>query len=725
MKAPAPMRAIASRNFSRNISRRKQRSRVNGPKTPVRRALRRHDGASILTGQRSRETPMPQDGNLLAGATSPYLLQHAGNPVHWRPWGPEALAEAKRRDRPILLSVGYAACHWCHVMAHESFEDPAVAALMNDLFVNIKVDREERPDVDALYMAALHAMGEQGGWPMTMFLSPDGAPFFGGAYWPPAPRWGRPSFTQVLNAVDAAWRDKRAALGEQSAGLVAHLAELAAPQSGADLAPEDLARAADALTRILDPVNGGLSGAPKFANAPIFRFLWSESYRAPAPALRGAVRAMLDAICAGGIYDHLGGGFARYSVDGEWRVPHFEKMLYDNAQILDLLALAYADVATPVYAERARETFAWLTREMRAGDAFAASLDADSEGEEGRFYVWTADEVDAVLGADAAAFAAAYDVRLGGNWEGRNVLRRLGGRGDAASEARLATSRARLLAERDKRPRPGRDDKILADWNGLMIAALARASAVFDAPDFLAVAEAAFAFVAANLRDATGGLLHAWRDGRAGAAGLLDDYAAMARAALSLFEATGTPTYLERAEAWADNALKLFGDGDGGFFMSAADGDRLIVRPRPPHDGATPSGASLIVEVFARLHHVSLEPRWRDAAERAARRHAASQSAQAQSPLLLAAIDLLERGGAVVVEGRRDDPRAIALAREALAAADPTFVTLRLDPALRRDGAPGGRPRLPVQPAAMLCRGRVCSLPVADVAGLRALLANR
>jgi len=668
---------------------------------------------------------MPQEGNRLAGSTSPYLLQHAGNPVHWRPWGPEALAEAKSRDRPILLSVGYAACHWCHVMAHESFEDPAVAARMNALFVNVKVDREERPDVDALYMAALHAMGEQGGWPMTMFLTPDGAPFFGGTYWPPTSRWGRPSFAQVLDAVDAAWRDKRAALGEQSAGLVAHLAELAAPPAGAELAPGDLARAAAALTRILDPLHGGLSGAPKFPNAPIFRFLWSESFRAGAPALRGAVRHLLDALSAGGIYDHLGGGFARYSTDGEWRVPHFEKMLYDNAQILELLALASAAAPTPVYAERARETFAWLMREMRAGDAFAASLDADSEGEEGRFYVWTADEIDAVLGADAAEFAAAYDVRPEGNWEGRNVLRRLARRGDAATEARLAASRARLFAEREKRVRPGRDDKILADWNGLTIAALARASAAFDAPDFLAAAEAAFAFVAANLRDANGGLLHAWRDGRAGAAGMLDDYAAMARAALALFEATGTPAYLERAEAWADEALRRFGDGGGGFFMTADGGDRLIVRPRPPHDGAAPSGASLIVEVFARLHHIGLEPRWREAAERAARRHAGTESAQVQTPLVLAAIDLLERGGEVVVEGRRDDPRAIALARAALAAADPTVVTLRLDPALWPAGAPGGRPPLPAQPAAMLCRGQVCSLPVADVAALRTLLAER
>jgi len=610
-------------------------------------------------------------------------------------------------------------------MAHESFENPTVAARMNELFVNVKVDREERPDVDALYMEALHAMGEPGGWPMTMFLSPDGAPFFGGTYWPPAPRWGRPSFMQVIAAVDAAWRDRRAEIAERGAGLVAHIAASAAPADGEPIQPEHLARVAAALTRILDPVNGGLGGAPKFPNAPIFRFLWSESFRAKLPALRGAVRALLDAISAGGIYDHLGGGFARYAVDGEWRVPHFEKMLYDNAQILELLALAYAETPTPVYAERARETFDWLMREMRSGDAFAASLDADSEGEEGRFYFWTAAEIAATLGHDGPEFAAAYDVRPEGNWEGANVLRRIAPRRDAAAEARLAASRARLFAEREKRPRPGRDDKILADWNGLTIAALTRAAAAFDAPEFLTAAEAAFADVARNLVADDGSLLHAWRDGRAGATGLLDDYAAMARAALGLFEATGRPAYLERAIAWTDPALAKFGDGDGGFFMSAATGDALVVRPRPPHDGATPSGASLMIEVLARLHHVTLESRWRAAAARAARRHAATEAAQAQSPLILAALDLLERGGEVVIQGRRDDSLAKALARVALGAADPTLMAIRVDPALWPNGAPGGRPKLPTQPSAMLCRGQSCSLPVGDVDSLRTLIASR
>ena len=642
--------------------------------------------------------------------------------MHWRQWGPDALAEAKRRDCPILLSVGYAACHWCHVMAHESFENAEVAALMNALFVNVKVDREERPDVDALYMAALHAMGEQGGWPMTMFLSPDGAPFHGGTYWPPEPRWGRPSFTQVLRAVDAAWRERRAGLQERGAALVTHLAELAAPQASGDLTPNDLTQAADALLRLVDERAGGLRGAPKFPNAPIFRFFWSEFFRRGDPALRAAVRGLLDALCAGGIYDHLGGGFARYSTDAVWLVPHFEKMLYDNAQILELLALCHAETPTPIYAARARETFAWLMREMKVGEAFAASLDADSEGEEGRFYVWSAQEIGALLGEDASAFAAAYDVTAEGNWEGRNVLRRLTPLGAPANEARLAASRARLLTAREKRPRPARDDKILADWNGLTIAALARAAAVFAAPEYLAAAKAAFAYVETNLRDGHGALLHAWRDGRDGAPGMLDDYAAMARAALALFEATGAPRYLKFTLDWANEAERRFGDGRGGVFMTARESaDELIVRVRPPHDGASPSSASLLAEVFAKLHHITGEARWAEAAVRLARIHAGEG---AQAPLLLAATDLLHRGGVVFIEGRLDDARAIALANVALTAADSAIVTLRFDPSLWPEGPPGDRQRLPNAPAAMLCRGQICSLPADTVEALKALIAT-
>ena len=341
--------------------------------------------------------------NLLGGETSPYLLQHAGNPVHWRPWGAAALAEAKRRDCPILLSIGYAACHWCHVMAHESFENAETARLMNELFVNIKVDREERPDIDHIYMTALHALGQQGGWPLTMFLSPDGQPMLGGTYWPPEPRWGRPSFWQVLESVDASWRTRRDQMEQRGLALTDHLTKLSELSPGPGVTPADLTRIADALLSAVDSVHGGLRGAPKFPNAPIFRFFWNEMFRRDEPAFGEALRAMLEAMNAGGIYDHLGGGYARYSTDAEWLVPHFEKMLYDNAQILELLAQVHSLWPDPTFADRAHETVGWLMREMRVGDAFAASLDADQDGEEGLFYVWREDEIDAALGERSAA----------------------------------------------------------------------------------------------------------------------------------------------------------------------------------------------------------------------------------------------------------------------------------------------------------------------------------
>jgi uncharacterized protein YyaL (SSP411 family) len=602
---------------------------------------------------------------------------------------------------------------------------------MNRLFVNVKVDREERPDVDSIYMSALQAMGAQGGWPLTMFLTPDGAPIYGGTYWPPAPRSGRPSFRQVLAAIGEAWQAKREALLAQGVAVVAHLSAIAAPRPGPDLAPDDLTRVCSTLLRLLDPVHGGIGDAPKFPNAPIFRFLWSEFFRRGDARCREAVRALLDALCAGGIYDHLGGGFARYSTDAEWHVPHFEKMLYDNAQILELLALVHAETPTPLYATRARETFAWLMREMRAGApqeelAFAASQDADSEGEEGRFYVWSADEINQVLGEDAAAFNAAYDVRRGGNWEGRNVLRRVTPPADAAAEARLAAARAHLFAVRETRVRPARDDKILADWNGLTIAALARAAAVFDAPEFLEAARAAFAFVAETLRDGDGRLVHAWRAGRCGAAGMLDDYAGTACAAVALFEATGEPAYLAAATHWAETALDRFGAEDGGFYLTARDArEDLILRPRAPHDGVTPSGASLMAEVCARLYHLTDEPRWRETAERAIRAASGALEALAQNPLLLAAADFLERGGCVVIEGALADPLAQALAKVALTAPDRAICVLRLDRALWPNGAPGGRPAAPETPAAMLCRGQTCGLPARDVEALREELARR
>ncbi|WP_223861814.1 thioredoxin domain-containing protein, partial [Geminicoccus harenae] len=402
--------------------------------------------------------------NLLRDATSPYLLQHADNPVHWREWNPEALALARELDRPILLSVGYAACHWCHVMAHESFEDPAVARLINDGFVPIKVDREERPDLDQIYLHALQLLGQPGGWPLTMFLTPDGAPFWGGTYFPPSPRHGLPSFSQVLTQLAKLWREDRERLLANRDQMMAAMAELGRPEPGEGV-PAGLAFAtAQAIARAFDPEHGGLRGAPKFPQVPMLDLLRRTAIARGDRQMAGTVLHSLRRICQGGIYDHLGGGFARYSVDAFWRVPHFEKMLYDNAQLLGLLAECHLLDPQPQFRARAEETVGWLMREMRSAGAFAASLDADSEGEEGRFYVWDAAEIEAVLGADASTFAKHYDVRPGGNWEGRNVLNRLHqpGLAPAEDEAALARMRAALLAARERRVPPARDDKILA-----------------------------------------------------------------------------------------------------------------------------------------------------------------------------------------------------------------------------------------------------------------------
>ncbi len=669
---------------------------------------------------------MESGRNLLGQETSPYLLQHAHNPVHWRSWSADALAEAKRRDCPILLSIGYAACHWCHVMAHELFEDLETARLMNELFVNIKVDREERPDIDHIYMTALHALGQQGGWPLTMFLTPDGKPMFGGTYWPPEPRWGRPSFRQVLGSVDATWRTRREEMESRGLALADHLAKLSDLSAGPGVTPADLNRVGEALLSAVDPVYGGLSGAPKFPNAPIFRFFWNEMFRRGDPRFGEAVRAMLEAMNAGGIYDHLGGGYARYSTDAEWLVPHFEKMLYDNAQILELLALVYSTWPDPTFAERARETVAWLMREMRVGDAFAASLDADQDGEEGLFYVWRADEIDAALGDAAAPFKTAYDVTPEGNWEGRTVLRRVTPCGSPEAEAELAAARARLFALRETRPKPGRDDKVLADWNGLIIAALARASAAFDDSAWLQTARAAFDFVFDRLRGDDGRLLHAWREGHPGARALLDDYASMARAALGLFEASGEPRDLDAARRSAAEAIDLFGDGDGGFYLTAKDAaDVPGARPRQTHDGATPSGVGLLAETFVRLWHLTDEMRWREAAEALIRAVSGAPEGLGGSPLILMSADMLERGGSIVVDGPLDDAAAQALASVALRAPDPSLTVLRLDRRHWPDGPPrADLPQAP-EPIAMLCQGQTCSLPVTTPEALAALIGER
>ncbi len=677
---------------------------------------------------------MPTEANLLCLETSPYLLQHADNPVHWRPWGAAALAEAKATNRPILLSVGYAACHWCHVMAHESFEDAETAALMNALYVTIKVDREERPDIDHLYMSALHALGEQGGWPLTMFLTPDGAPFWGGTYFPPEPRWGRPSFRQVLQGVAEAFHGDNEAIAKNVATLQRTLVATSAERPGDMPGPATLDRAAATLLRLNDPELGGLKGAPKFPNPAIFGFLWQNACRSGDPAGKAATHLLLERMSQGGIYDHLGGGYARYSTDAEWLVPHFEKMLYDNAQLLDLLALAHADGPSPLYAARAEETVGWMVRDMRAEEiagaaAFAASEDADSEGVEGKFYVWQEAEVDALLGPDSAAFKAAYDVTPDGNWEHSTILRRITSAGDALAEARLAACRETLLAARDYRIRPGRDDKVLADWNGLAIAALCRAGAVFGRPDWVALAENAFAFIVSQMATPDGRIQHALRQGRIAAAGLLEDQAAMARAALALYEATGTQSYLDHACRITDAADTWFGDRGGSYFSTAADATDVPLgpdaRPRTPGDNATPSGNGVIAQVLARLYHLTGGPRFRDRTEAVIRAYGGLGDSFSAAPGLLVAADMLEEMAAVVVTGASDDPGTRALLATALATPDMAVCVLRAPLGTELPSAHPAHGKTSPHPAAYLCRGGVCSLPIGDAATLAAALRTR
>jgi len=557
--------------------------------------------------------------NRLARETSPYLLQHKHNPVQWWPWGPDALAEARRTGKPILLSVGYAACHWCHVMAHESFEDDATAQVMNDLFVNIKVDREERPDIDQIYMAALHLLGEHGGWPLTMFLTPAGEPFWGGTYFPKVARFGRPAFVDMLREVARVFREEPNSVEQNRSALMARLAEAAKPKGRVTIGPAELDRAAAQIAGLIDPVHGGLRGAPKFPQASMLEFLWRAGQRTGDAHYFELVELTLERISEGGIYDHLGGGFSRYSVDERWLVPHFEKMLYDNAQLLELLALTHQRSGKPLFRQRATETVAWLAREMTGPQgAFSASLDADSEGEEGKFYVWSAAEIEHLLGKEDAEFLAVhYDVSGEGNFEGHNILNRL--KAPARSdddEARLAPLRAKLLAARERRVRPGLDDKVLADWNGLMIAALAYAGTCLGEHAWLEMAARAFLFVNGHLTrgDRLG---HSWRDGRLLFPGLASDHAAMVRAALALHEATGEHDYLERAIEWQAALDRHYANREtGGYFLTADDAEGLVVRPSATNDDAVANPNALIAQNLVRLGALSGQHAWRAQADR-------------------------------------------------------------------------------------------------------------
>ena len=674
--------------------------------------------------------------NTLDRETSPYLLQHRDNPVHWQAWSPEVLRAAKALGKPILLSVGYAACHWCHVMAHESFEDPDTAALMNDLYVNIKVDREERPDIDAIYQSALALLGQQGGWPLTMFLTPDAEPVWGGTYFPPDQRYGRPAFRDVLLRVRQVFDTDRGTVDKNRTALTQALANQSGPVRDQHGNPATVALSLDIVAQVAkrladetDAEHGGIGKAPKFPQASVLLLMLRAWLRTGDTACRDAVRLTLDRMCMGGIYDHLGGGFARYSTDEVWLVPHFEKMLYDNAQLLEVLTLAWKATHSPLYAARVRETVDWVLREMTAeGGGFAATLDADSEGEEGRFYVWSAAEIEAVLGGDAEPFKAAYNVTPAGNWEGQNILNRTPARGlnDSMTEALLAQCRNFLLTARAARVRPGWDDKVLADWNGMMIAAMAEAAATFDEPLWLEAAKRAFAFVRDTLGQG-GRLRHSWRRGLLNRTGLLDDHAQMARAALKLYDITGEAGYLADARAWVAACERHFRDPEhGGYFLTADDAENLIVRTRHAHDNATPPGNAVLAEVCARLWLVAGEADYRRMAEDIVDAFV-GELARNFFPLasLLNAFETLARAPQVVVVGRPGASDTRALVRIALEAPQPDRVLSVLGPneVLAASHPAHGKTMQDERATAYVCFGTSCSLPIIEPAELAKELA--
>ena len=657
--------------------------------------------------------------NRLSAETSPYLLQHADNPVDWHAWGPDALALARSADKPILLSVGYAACHWCHVMAHECFEDPEIAGLMNDLYVNIKVDREERPDLDAIYQSALALLGQQGGWPLTMFLTPDGEPFWGGTYFPPTARYGRPGFPDVLQAIADTYRREPEKVTKNVDGLRDALKTLSVNRPGEEIPADAFDRIAERLAAEVDPVHGGLGGAPKFPQPSIFTLLWRAYRRTGREAYRTAVTTTLTALCQGGIYDHLGGGFARYSVDAEWLAPHFEKMLYDNAQLVSLLTLVWQHTRDPLYETRIRETVAWMLREMISdGGGFAATLDADSEGEEGRFYVWTAAEVRSLLGDRYPVFAAAYDVTDAGNWEGKTILNRRRGPAVAAEdEPALAECRAILLDARAGRVRPGWDDKVLADWNGLAISALAESGRVFDEPDWIAAAETAFAFVRDRMT-VDGRLHHCARAGRVSTIGMLDDHANMAAAGLALYEVTGAAAYLEQSKRWVEELdLRFWDAGTGGYFFTADDADDLIVRSKSVHDNAVPAGNGTVLAVLARLFHLTGEEAYLRRAEELQSAFA-GEIARNFFPMstFVNGAEMLANAVQIVIVGQPDDPDTRALVRQTLEMSLPNRILTIVDADTRLPpGHPAaGKAQLDGRATAYVCSGMTCGLPVTD-----------
>jgi uncharacterized protein YyaL (SSP411 family) len=684
------------------------------------------------------DTPSKQsEKNRLGEETSPYLLQHRDNPVHWWAWGDDAFAAAREQDKPILLSVGYAACHWCHVMAHESFEAPAIAEIMNRLFINIKVDREERPDVDAIYQKALSATGEQGGWPLTMFVLPNGKPFFGGTYFPPEARYGRPGFRDVLERIAEVYGKDRKTVEDQAGKLTTHIGRTQEGELREPLSLTSLNEAAEHIVDHFDLIDGGLAGQPKFPMTDVLDFMWRAFLRTGEPRYKTVSTLTLNRICNGGIYDHLGGGFSRYSTDSKWLAPHFEKMLYDNAQLIDMMSSVWLETRSELYKTRIEETIDWLTREM-AGEngAFAATLDADSEGEEGKFYVWSAAEVDAVIDEKIAPlFKDAYDISEKGNWEGKNILNRIDS-GDRITskdaEKILQQGRKQLFDARAPRIRPDRDDKILADWNGLIIQALARAGMVFNQPEWIALSQSTFEAILSTMiwqdSDGRDRIAHSLCGGRLQPVDMLDDYANLIAAALMLHSVTGDTAIMKQAVDWADLVHSLFwNEGGHGYFFTAADAENLIVRTTQVIDTATPSGNGVMLANLARLFYLTGDDRFRIRAE--ALIEAFDADAMRHFPhtcAFLNGFELFTDAIQVVIVGDRADKDVKTLLKAALFTSLPNLILSTVDDtdALPAGHAAHGKAAIYGKAAAYICRGPVCQAPVTTADDLKSALAG-
>lgn len=661
--------------------------------------------------------------NRLVDETSPYLLQHAHNPVDWYPWGGEAFERAKAEDKPVLVSIGYSACHWCHVMEHESFEDERTAAIMNEHFINIKVDMEERPDVDQIYMNFVQLTTGRGGWPMNVFLTPDKKPFFGGTYFPPSPRYGMASWSQILMSIAEAYRERREEIERSTSDIVAELRKMSAVETDQGALSKDLLDAAFlSFSRSFDQVNGGFGGAPKFPPAMSLEFLLRYHKRTGDARALEIVTHTLTKMACGGIYDQLGGGFHRYTVDAIWLVPHFEKMLYDNAQLVRVYLHAYQVTGNEFFKQIVIETLEYIRREMLdESGGFYSTQDADSEGEEGKFFVWTPEDIEAVLGDRSTAFCEHFDITAAGNFEGKNILNINDGNPTSGGSV-FDAERALLFAEREKRIKPGRDEKVLTAWNGLMMAAFADAAAVLGNEEYLNIANRNAEFIARELT-VDGRLLRTWKDGRAKLNGYVEDYANVIDGLLVLFQASGDLRYVEEAKRLADVMILEFWDPEsGGFFFTSNDHEELIVRNKDFYDNATPSGNSVAADVLLRLAKIYGDEKY-ERFGAAVLRLAASQLRRYPQGFGRALSSLefyLSRNREIVVIGDRNSE----LSREVLEAYLPESIILIASTASSQLPLLEGRTSTQGRPTAYVCENFVCERPVTSVEDLRVLLSS-